>query len=304
MQGLKGFSAGAKRRMLTSSKDIQRATPRISMHSNKYSRGSVLIIAGSGRYSGAMKLAASAAAEALAALRTESGYVTIAGPKRIVSSAARISPVFVIRELSGPIKKQLSIIKSIRHDAVILGPGLEPANIKLELLKGIIKMEKSSGNCLVVDGAAIRALANHRELINNCMVLTPHDGEFKALAGINLKGAALKTRISAAKKFAAEYNCILALKGHKTVITDGKRLKVNVPKSPALATMGTGDVLAGMIASYLALHKDAFEGAVAAVHAHSMIGDKLYKKKGEHITAQDVAEAIPEVLKQFDITRK
>lgn len=290
--------------MLTSNKDIEKATPSIGMHSNKYSRGSVLIIVGSGKYTGAMKLAASAASEALAALRTESGYVTIAGPKKIISSAASISSVFVIRELSGPVRKQLSDIKSIRHDAMVFGPGLEPSNIKTGILEGITKIEKSARRCMVIDGAAIRALAGHKELINRGMVLTPHDGEFNALTGVNLKGAVLKARISSAKRFAAEHGCTLVLKGHETVITDGKRLKVNVPKSPALATMGTGDVLAGMIASYLAVHKDAFESAVAAAHAHSMIGDKLYKKKGEHITAEDVVEAIPSVLKQFDKTRK
>ena len=94
------------------------------------------------------------------------------------------------------------------------------------------------------------------------------------------------------------------LKGNETVITDGELLKINVAGTPALATMGTGDVLAGMITSYAALHKNPFESAVAAVHAHSMIADALYVKKGLHITAQHIIDNMAETLRQFDIVKR
>jgi NAD(P)H-hydrate epimerase len=92
------------------------------------------------------------------------------------------------------------------------------------------------------------------------------------------------------------------LKGHFTVITDGSSVKVNKAGSSALATMGTGDVLDGMIAAYAAVHGNAFESAVAAVTAHSMLGDALWRKKGNHIIAMDLIDALPSFLRKFDKT--
>ena len=92
----------------------------------------------------------------------------------------------------------------------------------------------------------------------------------------------------------------MLLKGHETVVTDGKRTKIIRAKSSALAVMGTGDVLSGMIGAYAAKNNDLFVAGVAGAYLHAMIGDALYKEKGNHILASDVVDGIPKILKKFD----
>ncbi len=292
-----------KKGIIANDNDIRMATEPIKMHANKYSHGRVLILGASQEWRGAALMAAYAADNALAALRTGTGFVTIAATKKLIFAAGKLSPVFVVKELKGEVITDTKEIGAIRHDVIVVGPGLEKSNISAKFLEAVAKLEKKKGNMMIIDAAALGVLKGHERLIGKNMILTPHDGEFKALTGIDLKDGKLEERINAAKAFAKQHRCTLVLKGHETIVTDGKRIKIDVSKTPALATMGTGDVLCGIIASYAASHKEPFESAVAGVHVHSIIGDELFKKKGVHITAQDVIDAIPDVLKRFDVIK-
>ena len=287
-------------KLLAGPADVKRATKPLDIHWNKYSRGSVLIIGGSNEWMGAMKMASYAANNALAALRTVSGYVTVAATKEVIAAASNLSPVFIIKELNGDVEHDLKVIKSTKHDAIVLGPGIPKQGIGITLLKKVIALEKAMRNAIVIDAAMIGVIADRKQLISENMILTPHTGEFKTLTGKDLKDASLSVRVKEVKAFVAKHRCTLLLKGDETVITDGKRLKIIKSRTPALATMGTGDVLCGMIASYAASHKDPFESAVAAAYVHSEIGDALFKKKGEHLIATDVIDAIPKFIKEFD----
>jgi NAD(P)H-hydrate epimerase len=296
MQDLKGFP----RQVLAGSVDVRKATKPLDMHWNKYSRGSVLIVAGSTELMGAMKMAYYAANNAMAALRTVSGYVTVAAPKDVLIAASDISPVFVIKELDGNVEHDMEAIRSTRHDAIILGPGIPKPGIEAKLIEKIVALEKSRKNTMVIDGAMISEMAKRKALINERMILTPHTGEFKSLTGVDLKEKSLPIRVKEVEKFVNSHNCTLLLKGNETIVSDGKRLKLVVSKTPALATMGTGDVLCGIIASYAASNGDPFGSAVAGAYVNSVIGDTLFKEKGEHITAIDVIEEIPKIIKEFD----
>lgn len=234
-----------------------------------------------------------------AALRTCSGYVTVAAPSRVVGMVAPSMPIFVYKKLTGVLEKDKATLKKVRRDSVVVGPGMEHTPSNARLVAEILKTERKLGNTVVVDAGALGPAV--KSGISGA-ILTPHDGEFQKISE-KKPGKTAKARISAAKGFAKSHKCILVLKGHETIITDGEKVKINKAKSPALATMGSGDVLDGIIASYAARHKNRFECAVAGVHVHSMIADKLFKKKGEHITAQDVIDAIPDTLKGFDVIK-
>ncbi len=296
MQYLKGFP----RQALAGKSDVRKATRPLDMHANKYSRGSVLIVGGSIEWIGAMKMAYHAANTAIAALRTVSGYVTVAAPREVLIAASELSPVFVIKELNGDVAHDIEAIGSTRHDAIILGPGIPKKGLGAELTEKIIRLERAGKKLMVIDTPAVAVLARNRRLLGKDMILTPHTGEFKELAGIDLKNAPLPVRIREAKRFAEKHKCTLMLKGHETVVTDGRRLKVVVSRTPALATMGTGDVLCGIVASYAASNGDPFESAVAGAYVHSAIGDALFEEKGEHIIATDVIYEIPKIIKEFD----
>ncbi|HVC58400.1 MAG TPA: NAD(P)H-hydrate dehydratase [Candidatus Acidoferrales bacterium] len=298
MQGLKGFTQSGK----AGADDIRRATEPRKMSSNKYSNGSILIVGGGREYHGAPLMAAFGANNTIAALRTASGNVTVAVPKGVAGAVRALSANMIVRELSANSisKGDVKAINSIRHDVIVIGPGIDADKASLLATASIITSELKAGKRIVIDATAIKALSMKAKLTKN-VVITPHTGEFKSLTGIDLKSAGIDERIKASVSVAKKLNCVVVLKGHETVITDGKSFKVNVAKSSALATIGTGDVLAGIIASYLAVHKDAFESAVAGVRVHSMVGDLLAKRMGNHIIAMDVAEHIPDVLKGFDV---
>ena len=294
MQGLKGFTkarAGAD--------DIRRATEPRRLSVNKYQNGSVLIVGGGEEYHGAPIIAAFGASNTLAALRTGSGYVTVAVPKSAAPAVRKLSANLIVRSLASI--GDLKTIGSIRHDSVVIGPGIDGDRKNLAAAHRLILAEIKAGKRVVIDATAIRCLSM-RDKLGRDAVITPHTGEFKVLTGLDLREAGINERIKAATQLARKLGCVVVLKGHDTVITDGKSFKVNTAKSSALATMGTGDVLSGMIASYMALHNDAFESAVAGVVAHSMVGDMLARRMGNHIMAMDVAQHIPDVLKGFDVS--
>jgi hydroxyethylthiazole kinase-like uncharacterized protein yjeF len=135
---------------------------------------------------------------------------------------------------------------------------------------------------LLVDGALATELRRDAPL-----VLTPHDREFARLAG-EAPGA---DRVAAALKLAAWMNAVVLLKGDRTVVaTPAGRAWANPTGSPALATGGTGDVLAGLLGSLLAARVDAERAAVAAAYVHGLAGRRA--AEGGPVTAADVAAAL------------
>jgi NAD(P)H-hydrate epimerase len=156
---------------------------------------------------------------------------------------------------------------------------------------------------ILVDADAIRALAERKEQLKHAnAVITPHSGEFRAISGIDvrLKG---KQRLPICRKFARDYSCILLLKGHNTVVSDGRRLRVNRTGNPGMAVGGMGDVLSGIIGAFLAQGADRFFAAAAGAYIHGLAGDAVRKRKGFHMVASDLIEALPYVLRRYDSTR-
>ena len=281
--------------------DLVLATEPKKIGSNKYSNGSILIIGGGKGYSGAPSLAASAANNALAALRTRAGYVSLMVPKGIYPIVATASREAVVRSFSGEAfgAEEAESAAAIRHDAVIIGPGLEDERGSYKLICKFVRDEAGRGKKVLVDATALRALAGERSALKGT-IITPHDGEFARISGIRTDKLGLLERAKAAAAFARRYGCVVVLKGNRTIITDGARLKVNRSGSPALATMGSGDVLAGIIAAYATAHGDLFECAVGGVYLHSRVGELLARGKGLHIVASDIVGYLPDALRIFD----
>ncbi|MCL4389022.1 NAD(P)H-hydrate dehydratase [Candidatus Marsarchaeota archaeon] len=280
--------------------DVMLATePRIA-DANKLSHGRVLIIGGTA-FSGGAELAGFGSSNAMAALLTGTGYVTLALPKGPAEIArSKVAAPIVVDVDWKDVAKCMATLANVKHDSLVVGPGMVPDEHSKEMMKRILKMETAAGKRIVVDAGAIRCLAGQKKLLGKNVVITPHDSEFRALAGVATANRTLTERAKNAMKFAKDSGCIVLLKGHETIVTDGNLIKINRAKSSALATMGTGDVLSGMLGAYAALHKNLFESAVAAAYVHSAIGDRLYAERGLHISAEDVVAAIPSVLKEFD----
>jgi NAD(P)H-hydrate epimerase len=156
---------------------------------------------------------------------------------------------------------------------------------------------------LVLDADALNLLSEHRSILPRLspqIVLTPHPAEFGRLSGLETS-AVQQDRRGIASRFAKVWNKVVVLKGADTVIAapDG-RVTLNPVSTPALASGGTGDVLAGLIAGLMAQKLPPFEAAVTGVHLHSLAGLDLEASLGQAgVLASDLLLQIPRVMERL-----
>jgi hydroxyethylthiazole kinase-like uncharacterized protein yjeF len=186
-------------------------------------------------------------------------------------------------------------------DAVLLGPGWSDEEEAINLGRRVLP--NLSECSVVVDAIALRALDGNPgllEQLNGRIVLTPHVGEMAGLMGLSkeeVQEAQARVAVEAARTFKA----VVALKGRETFIAspDGE-LVVNRAGNVGLATSGSGDVLAGMIAGFLARGADPFTAAVWGVHVHAVAGDRLAKRIGLlGYLARELLGEVPGVLEEL-----
>jgi NAD(P)H-hydrate epimerase len=268
--------------------------PERKPETHKGNYGRVLVIAGSPGMTGAAYLAGKAA------LRSGSGLVTVACPK----SLNTILEIKLTCVMTLPVAETLEHTLSMDAlnvllertntcDAVALGPGISQVPETRKLVSALVeKIEKP----LVIDADGLNNLAGSTDLLNKrkaATVVTPHPGEMARLAEI--EGLQVqKNREGTAASFAKEHGITVALKGHGTVVTDGKKIYVNETGNPGMASGGTGDVLTGMVASFLGRGMNGFEAAQLAVYLHGLAGDIAASELGqESLTATDILNTLP-----------
>lgn len=274
------------------------------LKSHKGDFGHIFILAGSQRFSGAAVLCADAA------MRTGAGLVTLGIPESLNSAIIKIKPPEVMTlPLAETKEKSLSIkaFKKIKDfaknsDLIVIGPGLSQNKETFRLVRHVLlKINKP----LVIDADGLNALIGHLDLLRRTQdagcdtILTPHPGEMMRLLGKRI-GSGESERKNIAKTFASGYNCIVILKGYKTVVANplGKSY-VNTTGNPGMASAGCGDVLTGMAAALLGQGIDAFNAAKYAVYLHGLAGDLAAKEKTQiSLIATDVIEKIPSAIKK------
>jgi NAD(P)H-hydrate epimerase len=153
---------------------------------------------------------------------------------------------------------------------------------------------------LVLDADALNALQHHADRLRNRaapVILTPHPAEFARLAGGDV-AAVQAHRQDAAARFAAEHGVVVILKGHGTIVTDGRRVYVNTTGNPGMATGGTGDVLTGLLAALLGQHLPPFEAAQLGTYVHGLAGDLARDALGPTaLIASDLLQYLPAALR-------
>ena len=265
---------------------------RRSHDAHKYKCGNVLVIGGSQNYSGAPMLAARAAA------RSGAGMTTVICPGTVPASGGnsliRIPfPISVDGNFSHE-AAELIDVQLEKKGAVVIGPGMTGAEEEFALIERVFKSDKK----LVVDAGAFIHLAKHPDLLKRqCpTVLTPHSGELTRLCtalGYDEVGPA------GARLIAINFKCTVIVKGQfSRIVSPCGAETVNSSGSVALATAGSGDVLAGVIASF-ASEFTCFRTAVeTAVFVHGYAGE--WNGKGSRgFTGDDLVEELPAVLKSL-----
>ena len=271
--------------------------PPRAVDSHKGTFGRVLIVAGSKGMSGAAVLCGSAA------LRSGAGLVTVACPPDIQQIVAMGNPCYTTAAIPQTAQalydtRSADAVIHLADDAdvVAIGPGLGHRPDVAELLRAVLTA--LPGTPIVLDADALNVF--QVEMLSNRTVppiLTPHPGEFARMKQLSVAEIQID-REGVASRFAKRQRVVLALKGHGTIVTDGERIYVNETGNPGMATGGSGDVLTGCIAAFLAQRMTPFDATVLGVWAHGQAGDFAAKRIGQvGLIASDVVEELPLVLR-------
>lgn len=267
--------------------DVRGWLPKPRALDHKGTRGHALIIGGAPGMRGAGRLAATAALRAGAGLSTLAahGGDDLTAPDSVMTKA-----------VAGAIEKLLE-----GKAAVVIGCGLGQD----DAARGWLREVLAAGVPAVLDADALNMIADDPEALAKAagpIVITPHPGEAARLLGITTK-ALEADRLAAARALAAKTHAVVVLKGARTIVCDGTlgddHCAINPTGGPALATGGSGDVLAGAIGGLLAQGLAAAEAARAGVFVHGLAGERLARVHGRGAISADLGTAIASVIAQL-----
>ncbi|MCL2305003.1 MAG: NAD(P)H-hydrate dehydratase, partial [Planctomycetaceae bacterium] len=236
-----------------------------------------------------------------AALTTGAGLVKCAVPGTVLPTVAALSMEMMTAPLPEDRFGRISLdayreILRLGEAATVvaLGPGLGRS---LGLTALVAKLYREIAKPMIVDADALNALAERKfDKTAFPRILTPHSGEFARLLGRPIPKESPSTqqeRIELACDFAKRTDTITLLKGHETIITDGKTAEINQTGNPGMATGGSGDVLTGIIAGLVAQRLSPWEAAVSGAYLHGRAGDLAAEKLGqESLTAGAMIDSL------------
>jgi hydroxyethylthiazole kinase-like uncharacterized protein yjeF len=292
---------------------IAALVPERPARGHKGSFGKLLVIAGSLDYAGAALLACRAAG------RTGVGLVTLAVPEslqplfaaKVIEATTMALPEDDVEEIDP--EPALARILDHEHDAIVVGPGLRPGLATTELVRSLLGTDGDADAApIVLDAEALRSMATMDRWWDGerrPAVLTPHPGEFARLRAGSGTGADDdgdvsgddEARLAAAKHAASTWDVVVVLKGARTIVAAANGSAAIAPfENPALATGGTGDVLAGAIGSLLAQGLAPFDAARLGVYLHGLAGESIRERFGDAgLLASDLPDSLAVARKRL-----
>lgn len=289
---------------------VRQLAPARPLESNKGTFGKAMLLCGSLPYPGSAFLAGNAAA------RTGAGLITMAVNEQmlpIYASSFHEATFLILPAEEESLKRVNTLMENLEgYRSLLLGPGMGQSSLTREVILHILEhlraLPAERRPRLVIDADGLNnlsALENWWTFLPPDTVITPHPGEMGRLCkGIKVSGGTLE-RLELAREKAREWRVTLVLKGACTLIaqTDdagNTRTRINWKANPALATAGTGDVLAGMIAGFLAQSIQPFDAASAAVYLHATAGERVSAEIGQAgLLASDLLPQIPRALRNL-----
>ncbi len=289
--------------LLTRSAMRELITPR-SPDTHKGDFGRVLIVAGSPGKTGAAHLAA------IGCLRSGAGLVTIATPAACLATIAAMAPEYMTEPIragdDGLDPDDVDRVLELARDVLALGPGIGQGRASREFVKQIVDRAAMP---VVIDADGLNAFTGAPEKLagreGRDVVITPHPGEMGRLVGMST-AEVQSNRLDVARNFAAAHHVYVVLKGHRTLIaTPDRKVFINPTGNPGMATGGTGDVLTGMIAAWIAQLLDAEAACKLAVYLHGLAGDLAEAAQGEvAMTAGDLVRHLGDAFLEMTGRRK
>ncbi len=262
---------------------LLRQIPRRAAQDSKYTAGVVLVVGGSPGMTGAAVLTATAA------LRADAGYVTLAVPAASLPVVEALALEPVKRGFAWATAADEILAEAARANAVAIGPGLGRSDEARALVRVLLERLELP---VVVDADALYGLEPVER--RAATVLTPHAGELARLLGITAQEVG-EHRLDTARRCAERYGAVVLLKGADTIVQGpGAAPIVSDLAPPSLATAGSGDVLTGVIAAFLAKGVEPATAAAAAATAHGLAAASVPSQAG--LVASDVVAALPAAL--------
>ena len=272
---------------------VWKILPDRAVDSHKGDFGKILLLCGSRGYTGAAYLAAQAS------LRSGAGLVFLGVPESIYAiEAIKLNEaiVFPLPDVDGKLSEEAipEILERLpAMDAVLLGPGLGRREGVFQVVKSVLEQAPCP---VVLDADGINVMAAHKDILRGRTgptILTPHAGEFARLGG-NVE----MDRQKAAEDMAKDLGCVILLKGHRTVVTDGNATYINPTGNPGMAVGGSGDVLAGIITALLGQKIGPLEAAACGAWIHGAAGDRCAEELGQYgMLPSDMLNVLPRLLK-------
>ncbi len=279
--------------------------PKREKEAQKGDFGRLLCLTGSRNMPGACMLSTEAA------LRCGTGLVTVAtvpeNSMRLTAAVPEAMWLSLQTDADGFFLNEenhtalLSLIK--QAGAILIGCGMGVTGNTRELTKWVLK----TACCpVIVDADGLNCIAGciesvRREETN--WILTPHPGEMARLAGCTIAEVQMN-RADAAQDFVRRIPATLALKGAGTLVAQGKRMAINSTGNPGMSRGGSGDVLAGMIASFAAQGIPAWDAVCAGVYLHGAAGDLAAQRFSEQaMLPRDILGCLPELFRRLELER-
>lgn len=256
--------------------------------------GHVFVVGGSRGFTGAVIMAAEAAA------RSGAGLVTVGVPRPLGDIVAGHLVVAMSRMLEATPEESIArealedaLEFAQDKDAAVLGPGVSQHP---ETRAFVLEFVRRCPVPLLVDADGLNALATDPGALRQArvpVIVTPHPGEMARLTGGSV-GEVQRDRLGTARDFAARYGCTVVLKGHHTVVADAGETRVNSTGNAGMATGGTGDVLSGLVGGLLAQGMHPLDAATLGAYVHGLAGDiATGEKTGRGLIATDLIDALP-----------
>lgn len=291
--------------MKFSVKDIASKLPKRSKDAHKGTFGKVLVVAGSESYPGAAYLCCASC------YRVGAGLVTLATIPIVQNIVCKKLPevTFIVLSEENGVIGELSLDqlfpKIMAYDVILVGPGLDRKEQTVKFIHQLFRMGVGELK-FVIDGDGLNALSQIEkwdkllENYGNSAVLTPHPGEMARLTGLSIENIQ-KDRKNTAQEWASKWGQVVVLKGANSVVAPPKGGVVVTPfANPALATAGTGDILAGCIAGFLAQGLDSFDAGCVGVYIHGLAGEALKEKIGSAgALASDLLPLLPKAIQRI-----
>ncbi len=284
--------------------DLANIIKQRSPHSHKGNYGRLVIIGGGIDYTGAPALSG------MGALRTGVDLVFIITPAKVAVNIRSFSPDIIVRETPGNVisEESIPIIEEMLNQAtgLIIGPGLGLEKESFDTVLKILEMAKTNNLPTVVDADGLKAMSQEPAILKGLpAVLTPHAKEYNILTGKELPPPEnIEERMDAIMETANELGVTILLKAHIDVISDGIRVKINRTGNPGMAVGGTGDVLTGIVGTFLSWKTPPFRAAVSGAFVNGVAGDLACVEKGYQLLASDIVEKIPDIIQPFEYWRE